>query len=142
MLPGRISAAAVQGMLNVANTTAVDDFIDAANELVTEVCAPVAIGYSAHRLERIELFLSCHFYEIVNPRSTSEMAGSVSQSFQHKEDLGLALTHYGQQAMILDTHGGLAALNKKMIQGKNFKPRIKWLGTDDRYPTPAGTTFP
>jgi len=39
--------------------------------------------------------------------------------------LNLSLTHYGQQAMMIDTNGGLARLDK----GKGITASVLWAGT-------------
>lgn len=87
-----------------------------ANELVTEYC--VAAGYSDTRLELIERWLAAHFCAIQQQISASEGAGSVTQSFQYRLGLNLAVTMWGQQALILDTAGGLAGASKAAEEGK------------------------
>lgn len=101
-------------------------FIEVSNELVTEVCS--GQGYTESRMELIERWLSGHFYAVRNPRPSSEKAGTVGESFQYKVGLNLAVTTYGQQAMILDTKGGLAALSKSAELGRNRKVGVQWLG--------------
>lgn len=100
-------------------------FISVANELVTEVCA--AAGYTDERLELIERWLAAHFYTNRDPRPTREEAGPVSASYQSKLGLNLATSHYGQTAMVLDTAGGLAALNS-LTPTKTLS--VTWLGTE------------
>lgn len=91
-----------------------DPFIEVANHLVVEVCLPVET-YSDERLEVIERYLAAHFYAITMPRiqTTGLGQGDIEQTIQSKIDLGLNLSHYGSSAMILDTSGGLAALNAR-----------------------------
>lgn len=100
-------------------------FITVANELVTELC--VDSGYSATRLTLIETWLAAHFYCIRDPRVTSESAG-VSASYEGTVGLHLDLSRYGQQVMLLDTAGSLAALNKKSQTGRRTIS-VTWLGT-------------
>jgi len=105
-----------------------DPFINTANELVTELCTGTqgpSTAYSVTRLELIERWLAAHFYAIRDPRAKSERAGSVGVSYQEKVDLNFAVTTYGQQAMMLDTNGALARLNK----GKGVGIQILWLGS-------------
>ena len=71
---------------------------------------------SATRLKHIELYLSAHYAIIKTKFVKSEKAGSVSQSFQEKNELGLSLTHYGQMAMTLDTSGTLSKRNKATFE--------------------------
>jgi len=115
--------------LDTTSTPDITVFIDAANSLVTELCSDS--GYSDARLAQIELWLSAHFYAIKDPRAKSEKAGSVGQTLQSKVDLALSVTHYGQMAMILDTAGNLAAVNKQAQEGTATpSPGATWLGTD------------
>jgi len=106
-----------------------DSFIDTANELVTEMCTGTTNGpktaYSAARLELIERWLSAHFYAVRDPRVKSEKAGPVGVNYQEKVDLNFSVTTYGQQAMMLDTNGGLRSLS----EGKAHNVQVLWLGT-------------
>lgn len=97
-----------------------------ANELVTERCTDS--GYSDTRLALIECWLCAHLVATIDPRVSSEEAKDVRVWYQSKVDLGLSLTHYGQQVMILDTAGNLAGLNNKMKTIKGIRPSIKWIG--------------
>jgi len=112
-----------------ASYIALTPFIDAANELVTECCG--SNDYTITRLELIERWLSAHFFTVRDPRAESEKAGSVSEKFQSKVDLGFDTSHYGQMAMRLDTEGGLAALNEQIKKGKKVTVGVTWLGTAD-----------
>lgn len=108
--------------------------IEVANELVEEICAPVA-SYSASRLEKIERYLAAHFWQISKPRVQTEGfgQGDLENTIQSKIDLGLFLTHYGQKAAFLDTAGGLARLQQKTVtKNSNVNtqtPTLEWLGT-------------
>lgn len=141
-LPGRVTAAQVRKIIQIDTATVnksavdLDEFIDTANELVTEKCAPA--GYTTSRLASIEKWLAAHFYCVLSPRTTMEKVGSIRQQFEDKVDLGLDLTRYGQMAMRLDTAGGLALMNNAMKtqkgllpgpSGKTIKPGIRWMGT-------------
>jgi hypothetical protein len=125
----RTTAAEIKLIIDVddANIPDLTPFITVANELVTELC--VDSGYTATRLNLIETWLAAHFYAIRDPRTTSEKAGSVSANYQSKVDLNLSLTHYGQQAMLLDTDGNLAALNASVVNGGKRTVGVTWLGT-------------
>lgn len=102
-------------------------FIDAAHELVVELCVPE--GYSAFRLEQIERWLAAHFYAIRDPRKDSEKAGPVSEKNQYKLGLNLLVTTYGQQAAMLDTAGKLAENSKSAEEGKRTSVGLLWGGT-------------
>lgn len=130
----RTNATNVKAIIEVDSSIIVSDsdldaFITTANELVTEICTGTTNGptpvYTATRLELIERWLTAHFYAIRDPRAKSEKAGSVGVSYRGKTDLNLALTHYGQQAMMLDTNGGLSRLDK----GKGLTATVLWAGT-------------
>lgn len=92
-----------------------------ANQLIEEVCVPA--GYSESRLATIEKYLTAHLYSsLLKPRLQSEGVDVLQNTIQGKVDLGLHLSHYGQQALIWDTAGGLAALN---VQSTSDKPTTK-----------------
>lgn len=103
-------------------------FIEWANAIITDVCVP--LGYDDERLALIEKWLSAHAYAIRDPRITSEAAGkgAVSASYESKVDLNLNLTRYGQSAMVLDTKGGLASLQQKLLKGISIQPSITFIG--------------
>ena len=92
--------------------------ITGANVVVTEVCTDSSLD-TAH-LKEIERWLSAHFCAIRDMRAATEKTGPASISFQYKVDLRLDVTMYGQQAMIIDTSGALARLNK----GKKVKMQL------------------
>jgi hypothetical protein len=137
MLPGRLTADELAKIIDWDADTwpDLDEFIDPANELVTECCVTrVATGgltpYTDHRLLLIEKYLSAHFYHISDQRSASETVTGVGQMFQYKLGLGLDVTTYGQQVKRLDTYGFLASLDSVANDVK--LPRaagIMYLGT-------------
>jgi hypothetical protein len=123
----RTTAAAVEGILEVDPQVDLDPFIETANSLVTEHC-----DYDDTRMELIERWLSAHFYQIMNPQAVVDQVGStggtVRQQYESKVDLGFNVTRYGQQAMLLDTDGGLATLNSQTVNGRARRIQIKYLG--------------
>ena len=117
----------VAEIIEVDEDISLDPFITTASALVDDVASADTNGdLTSDRLELIERWLSAHFYAMRDPRFVFERAGPVSATYQSKIDLNLALTHYGQQAMVLDTTGALRALSS----GKRAA-RASWLGTDD-----------
>jgi len=129
----RTTSEAVAGILEEQATLSLGPFIEAANYLVTKVCATATNSdgtswYSDAELELIERWLSAHFYHVAATRADTEQAGSVSQKLRSKVDLGLNLTHYGQQAMLLDTAGGLRDLNAHRRQ---VVPKVLWVGIEE-----------
>ena len=125
----RTTSAAVELIIEVDSSIALDSFIEIANSMVTQHCS--VDDYDAADLELIERWLSAHFYCMRDPRAESEKAEEVSQKVQSKVDLGLSTSHYGQTAMTLDWAGGLAALNERTKSGKTQALGVSWLGTDD-----------
>lgn len=129
-LPGRTDATLIGGVIEVDEGDLLDPFISAANELVTEACGDA--GYSVDRLLMIETWLAAHFYSILRPRETGVRTGPVDvryeQGMRQNQELGLKYTKYGQQAMILDTAGGLATIDNRIQRGGG-KLGVFWLGT-------------
>ncbi len=95
-------------------------FIRIANRLIDQWCTgdngPTPV-YPTDHLKDIESWLAAHFIKIADPQVESESIKGVSQKNATKVDLNLALTHYGQQAMLLDWNGGLASLNALIAAG-------------------------
>lgn len=126
----------VRSIIDADEDAELTPFIETANELVTEKCAGVVNDdqtpfYTSTRLELIERWLSAHFYSVFDKQVTFESEGKIQSSFENKVDLGLQNTSYGQQALRLDTAGGLAALDNLAKTIKRGKIKILWLGTDD-----------
>ena len=111
--------AAVLEILNLG-TSAVDadvtPFLNTAHLIVEEQLATSDLTVA--RLTEIELWLAAHFCSIKNRITSDEKAGSVSESYQYCVDVGFSVTIYGQQAMMLDTTGTLAAMNQRAKTGK------------------------
>jgi len=90
-------------------------FLEPASWLVQDVCEPAYDpAASEAKLEIIERYLAAHFYSVTDPVSISEWIGSVRTFYEYKVDLHLNVTRFGQQAMLLDTSGALAAHNNAM----------------------------
>jgi hypothetical protein len=125
----RTTSVAIASIIEVDSSIDLTPFIETANLVVTDVCGD--FDYTDEKLEMIERWLAAHFYAVRDPRPASEAAGSVSANYQYKVDLNLAVTTYGQQAMLLDTSGGLAALNKRASSGHGVVTGVRWMGKDD-----------
>ena len=125
----RTTTDAVRAIIEVDDTIDLTPFIEAANALVTEVCASVET-YDNTRLELIERWLSAHVYTVREGRAVSESVKGVGQTVQSYVGPNLATSHYGQQAMMLDTAGGLANLSVMLAEGKKKqKVSVTWLGS-------------
>lgn len=128
----RTTSAAVTGILEESPSLTLTPFIETASYLVDKCCATATNTdgtdyYTATDLELIERWLSAHFYHIAATRANRERAGSVSEEKRSKVEVRLEVTHYGQQALLLDVAGGLAALNE---QGRiAISTGVHWLGT-------------
>lgn len=125
----RTTNSAVEGIIEVDSSIPMTPFIEVASSIVDTVLDLPSVGYSTTVLELIERWLSAHFYAIRDPRPESEKAGPVSQKFQSEVDLGFNVTHYGQQAMRIDTKGLLASLDKSALEGKSRVIGMTYLGT-------------
>lgn len=125
----RTSEPKVQGILgdNWDGSTSVRPFIETANVLTDEVstCAAARdITLSSALLERIECFLSAHFYAHADPLFSEKKTERASGVFQvgKAEEGGYKSTQYGKSAISLDISGCLAMFNKGQ------QPTIAWLG--------------
>jgi len=127
----RTTSASVSGIIEVDSAISLTPFIEAANAVVTQCCTGLTTAYTATQLELIERWLSAHFYTVREMRVMSEKAGPVSERVQSKVDLGFDTSHYGQMAMRLDWHGGLASLNEQIKKGAITSVGITWLGTEE-----------
>jgi hypothetical protein len=152
----RCSAADVRKIIDFdPSITDFTPFISAANQLVTEICAnsipPWGEGrqnayrpqgeaaqpgqsyfnpYDQQRLATIETWLAAHFLAIRDPRYASERLGQAAATYTTQVGMNLSATPYGQQAAFLDTHGGLAWLDKHISQGKRGQVGIVHLGSN------------
>ena len=127
----RTTTALIEGIIEVNSAISLTPFIAAANAIVTQVSTDLPsmkTAYTTEQLQTIETWLSAHFYTVRDMRAERERAGSVEEKFQSKVDLGFNTSHYGQMAMRLDWHGGLAALDKKILKGNYKVPTVSWLG--------------
>lgn len=107
--------------------TAFAPFIEAASHLVDQCC--LESDYSDDTLELIERWLAAHFYHVLDPRRVQERADVISATYEGKTGMSLTFTRYGQQAMLLDVAGNLAALNSEITKGKKkIQGSVTWLG--------------
>lgn len=126
----RTTPEAVAMIIEVDASIPLAPFIETSNALITEICVPA--GYDDTRLELIERYLAAHFYAVRDPRTTQERAGPVAAQYESQVDLFFAITRYGQQALLLDTAGGLAKLNTKAKTGATRVVGVNWLGSNKR----------
>ena len=113
--------------------TAVEPFIDTATALTDYVASQDSNSLlTVALLLQIEKWLSAHFYAISDPQPQEEKTGDASAVHQGRTDLGLSLTHWGQQAIALDVTGCL----KRLSEGQRV-PGLTWLG----YPPSEQTDY-
>lgn len=117
----RVTDTEVRAIIEIDATLDIDAFILAANLMVTALCTDTSL--LATQLKEIERWLSAHLVAVREPRALSKKAGPFTEAYMSKVALGLDVTHYGQQAMLMDTSGALAQANK---QGGPVE--LKWLG--------------
>ena len=94
----------------------IDACILGATKLVDLVSSEGGITDSDH-LKEIERWLAGHFVKVVDVRSSEEKEFDATQKFQYKVDLNFNQTQYGQQALVLDTSGYLASLQRAAESG-------------------------
>lgn len=113
----------VRGVVDSDSTISVEPFIKAANALTDHVSSKDTAGIlTTALLAEIEKYLAAHFYAIRDPQYQAKRTERASAEFQGKTGMGLDLTHWGQQAKLLDVTGTLAALDKGKRAG------VAWLG--------------
>lgn len=106
---GYITEEEVRQIIDTTLTTEdVAPFLMAAETLVANKLA--GEGYGAAELKEITRWLSAHFVAIRDPRIAKEKMGDADATYQGKTGMGLNHTSYGQQVMLLEHHGVLAAL--------------------------------
>ena len=105
--------------------TSLQAFIDAAHELVLTHC----IGIEEPEGVGVETWLAAHLITIRDNRVASENVSDAGVTYQHKIDLGLNSSMYGQTAMMMDRTGGLTKWNKQVLSGKS-QIKVSWLGKE------------
>jgi len=143
----RTTPALVMGIIDTQPGVDLTPFIYMANAITTNICAypnsyfPLALaytdGYVNSVMELIERWLSAHFYTIYDNQLATAKAGTVAVRYEYKIGLGLKNSMYGQQAMFLDTNGGLASLSNLNATQRAIRVGMAWLGTKHRWPGPV-----
>ena len=101
-------------------------FLTAAHMIVEAHCE----GIEETDATIVETWLTAHLITIRDNRAAAEKVDVLSINYQYKLELGLQCSMYGQQAMMMDPTGGLAAWNRLILSGKAARtPGIHWLGT-------------
>lgn len=128
----RTSDALMAGIITISPRFPTTRSIAAANLIVDRKC--LESGYTDAHLTEIETWLAAHFYSVVvkstRPSQESAGRGAAQVSYFGKVDLYLTETHWGQQAIALDTDGNLAAWQAAMIKGKPTKGSLTWVGNE------------
>jgi hypothetical protein len=107
----RVSTVEVTQLIETDPDLDILPFIETANLLVDEELD--GKGLSDERLRQIELYLAAHFTSLRAERGQLRRTGTgdSTEVYAGKFVEGFALTRYGQQALMLDTTGTLAALS-------------------------------
>lgn len=101
-------------------------YVEGANLLVVKVCVPE--GYDDVQLEMIERWLAAHLYACRVGQLAAKAVGPARDAYNTKVGLSLSSTTYGQQAMLFDTEGALAALADQNANGGPVQASIHFLG--------------
>lgn len=139
-MPIRTTPALVGKIIEVDDGDDLTPFIESANSLVDSACSESE--YTTSKFELIERWLAAHFYacDRVRTERATVFGGVAEEGVKMKFELMLNNTIYGQQAMILDTDGSLAALNNTLQDVKTTLPGgigVTWLGSN-RHVYPPG----
>lgn len=130
--PYRTTPDAVKGIFSAACLDTLVGYIESANSIVTSVC--LTSGYTDVKLELIERWLSAHLAAVDKSQLKRDEIRNAREEYQSRVDLGFDVTHYGQQAMRIDTAGNLAILNNQVKKAEVPLPAekrsvgIRWLG--------------
>ena len=123
----RTTSAAVTAILggHYDGSTSLTPFLDTATVLVDQLEAADSGGLmSAAALERVEAYLTAHFYAHADPITQSRSTGRASGQFQGQTAMGFDATLYGQTAKRLDATGYLVKLDQPLRP----KASCSWLG--------------
>ena len=120
----RVTEAAVRLIIDTDADLSLTPFIDVATALTDHVASEDSNSVlTTALLVQIEKWLAAHFYAIRDPQPQEEKTADASAVHQGRTDLGLDLTHWGQQAKRLDVTGTLAQLDRT-----KHRVSVQWLG--------------
>jgi len=122
----RVDEDDVRAIIELESDQDLDPFIGLAHTLVERVCVSSILDEPLKK--EIERWLSAHFAAVADPRAMIEKADEVSVHYQTKLEVGLRVTHWGQQAIALDISGALAALGEPRKVGS-----LKYIGGNNVY---------
>ena len=117
----------VRGIVENDPDISMSIFIETAAELTAYIESCAATVPSDNRLKVIETWLAAHFYSIRDQQFQSVNTDGASATYQGQTAMYLDSTHWGQQAITLDTTGCLAGLVQDAKQGKR-QLKMEWLG--------------
>lgn len=120
-----VSDSQVKAVIDTARDTT--PFITNATTFTTQVLS--GKGLSSDMIDLITLYLAAHFVCLTEESGGLKRSrmGEADETYRipGDKDTGLAFTRYGQQAMILDTTGTLAAISTN----KGLKALFNIVGT-------------
>jgi hypothetical protein len=132
-MSARTTPAAVQSILGnqYDGTTDLAPFIATASPLVDWVATKdVNSEMGVSMLERVECYLSAHFYAHADQITQSKSTSRASDTYQGQTAMVFMGTQYGQTACALDLTGTLAKRSKEVEEGGRRKASVTWLGED------------
>jgi len=120
----RVQEDEVRDIIDADSQHSLVPFIDTANAVTDRVLAQDSESVlSVAILKQIELYLSAHYYEHLNPLALESKTADATDIFQGQFGMGLKSTKYGQTAVELDETGFLSSLNRGRA-----KASMSWLG--------------
>lgn len=120
----RVTPDDVKAILRKEPGSPLESFIETADALVTNLLTDLL---SDIMLKQITLYLSAHFYHVTDPNYREQAIDDSEHKYRSKVGMGLHLTHFGQQAMVLDSTGTLVEVN---ATDKSRKFEFGFLGDD------------
>lgn len=95
---------------------AVNSAIVVATTLVNDLL--LGQNFNAAKLKSIELYLACHFSLLSAEKGplAAVDVGDATERYHNVYSAGLNSTRFGQQAIVLDTSGKLAAVSAKAMK--------------------------
>lgn len=122
---GRVTATEVRQIIDLVDTiddTQVDVFINQANLFVTSTFSGDTTT-SDDTLKEIERNIAAHFLCALDPQVKEKAVNKARDSYTGQFKMRLESTSYGQNAMLLDTTGNLAAASgrkRASLETMNF----------------------
>ena len=130
----RTTSEMVEAVIEVDSAADLDPLITAASALTDYIASADTLSVlTSDLLLQIETYIAAHLYALKDPQYQTKATGGASATFQGQTKTRFEATWWGQQAMVFDVTGKLAALNagtKPVLTvhwlGKSQDERINW----------------